>query len=130
GLVVGAGLGVVGLAASLRMSPLAATACAAAYLLNPYVLSAVNINPVYLTALCLLPVLPATVIAVGTRRLPLRWCAAVFAVAAPFVGYADFNPPLVGMILVLTLIAPAVAGWVDGKGAAARSIRGLLVAIP
>jgi hypothetical protein len=129
-LFVGAGLGALGLLASLRMGPVAALAGTAVYLLNPYVVSVVNTYDVNLAALCLLAAIPAALVAAGTGRLSVRWSAALVASTAPLVGYAFYSPPLVGMILAAMLAAPLAVAWVDGRDAAFRSLRALLLAVP
>jgi hypothetical protein len=130
-LFVAAGLGAFALVAALRMGPIAATIAAAVYLLNPYVVSGVSFNPVYLACLSLLAAMPAVVLAAGTGRLRVRWAAALLIVAAtPILGYVYANPPLVGAILLATLASPLVAGWLDGRAAAVRSLNAILLALP
>ncbi len=68
-LFVGAGLSVLGLLASLRLSPLAALVGSAVYLLNPYVLTWVNTLDTYLVALGLIAAIPAALIAASSGRL-------------------------------------------------------------
>jgi len=125
---VGAGWSVLGLLAALRFGPIAALTGVAVYLFNPYVVTWVNTYDVYYAALLLLAALPAVVVAAGTGRLSVPWSAALFVLAAPLIGWAFLNPPLVGMIFAATLAAPLLAAWVDGKDAAWRSLRALLLA--
>src|SRR5439155_19065934 len=94
------------------------------------VVSEINPNPVFLSALCPLTVMPAAILAAGTRVLPVRFSALIVAAAAPLLGFVFLNPPLVGMILCATLGAPLLAAWVDGRAAGLRSLRALLLAIP
>jgi arabinofuranan 3-O-arabinosyltransferase len=129
-LFVLAALSAVGLIASLRLGPMAAVVGAAAYLLNPYVLSQVNTNPVFLAALCPLAAMPAVLIAAGTGRLRTGWAVALFVAPVPVVGYVFANPPLVGMILGAALATPLLVACVDGKAAALRSLRALAVGFP
>jgi hypothetical protein len=129
-LYVGAGLSALGLLASLRMSPLAAAVGTAVYLLNPYVISVVNTNDVYIAALCLLPAIPAALVAAGTGRLSVRLSATLVAATAPLAGYVFLNPPLAGMVLAATLATPLVVAWLAGRDAALRSLRALLLATP
>ena len=129
-LYVGAGIGALGLAASLGLRPVAGLVCAAAFLFNPSVVSEVNLNPVFLCALCPLAVMPAAILAAGTGRLSVRSSSVIVAGCAPLLGFVFLNPPLVGMILCATLGAPLLVGWVDGGAAALRSVRALLLAIP
>jgi hypothetical protein len=129
-LFVGATLGIFGLLAALRMSPVAAVAGTAVYVLSPYVISQVTINTVYLAALGLLPAIPAAIVAAGTGRISVRLGAVLIAMSAPLIGYVDLNPPLVGMLLGAMAIAPLVVAWVDGRQAALRSMRTVLLALP
>ncbi len=126
-LFVGAALGAFGLLAALRVGPLAAVGGSLVYVLNPYVVSEVNTYAVYMAAMGLLAAMPAALIAVGTRRIPFLWGAALIALASPMLGYVFFNPPLVGMILGGMLAAPLVAAWLDGTKAGYRSFYALLV---
>jgi hypothetical protein len=128
-LFVGAGLGALSLLASLRMGPTAAVVGAVAYVLNPYVASEVNINPIFLAALWPLVAIPAALIAAGTGRLSIRWSAVLVTASAPFLGYIFLNPPLVGMIIGTTLGTPLFVAWVEGKGAALRSLKALALAV-
>jgi hypothetical protein len=124
-LFVGAGLGALSLLASMRMGPIAALVGAVAYVLNPYVAGQVNINPVFLAALCPLVAIPASLIAAGARRLPVGWAAVFVAASAPLLGYVFLNPPLVGLIAGTMLGTPLLVAWVDGKDAALRTLRAL-----
>jgi hypothetical protein len=129
-LFVAAGLGALGLFASLRMGPVAALIGTAVYLLNPYVVTWVNTASNYIAALFLLAAIPAALIAAGTGRLSVRWSATLVAAAAPLLGYAFLNPPLVGMIFAAALASPLLVAWVDGRDAGLRSLRAFLLAIP
>jgi hypothetical protein len=128
-LFVGAGLGALSLCAAFRMGPVAALVATTVYLFNPYVITWVNTYDVYLVALFLLAAIPAAVVAAGTGRLSVRFSAALVGASAPLVGYAFFNPPLVGMILAAVLAAPLLVAWVDGRDAASRSLRAVLLGI-
>src|SRR5439155_19111894 len=129
-LFVIAGLSALGLVRALGMSPLAGTIGALVYIFNPYVVSEVNTNPVFLAALGPLAGMPALLAAAGTRRLPVRWSVVLVAVMAPLLGYVFFNPPLVGMILCAMLATPLVVAWVEGSDAGFRTIRALILALP
>ncbi len=129
-LVIGAGLGALAFMAALRMGPVAAFVGAVAYVLNPYVVSEVNIYANYLVALGLLAALPAVLLAVGARQLSVRWGALLIAAAAPLLGYVFLIPPLVGLIIGALVATPLFVAWVDGKEAASRSARALLIAVP
>lgn len=130
GLVIGAALSMFGLLAVLRVGPVAAAIGAAVYMLNPYVTSVVEINSVYIAALGMLAGMPAVLLASGTGRIPRRMGVLLIALAAPMFGYVDLNPPLVGMVLATMLAAPLLAGWLEGKEAALRTLQTLLIAIP
>jgi hypothetical protein len=129
-LFTGAALAALALFAALRMSPTAALVGTAVYVLSPYVVSEVTINPVYLAALGLLAAIPAPIVAAGTGRLSVRWGAVLVAMSAPLIGYVDLNPPLVGMLLGAVIATPLVVRWVDGREAGWRSFRTVLLAAP
>ena len=129
-LFVGAGLAAFGLLAALKMSPAAALIGALLYLFNPYVVSEVNINPVYLAGLGLLPAVLAIFVGAASGRLRVRWAAALVALSAPWFGYVYLNPPLVGMVLGAALVTPLAMGLIDGRHAATRGMRTLALAIP
>lgn len=126
-IYMGAALSAVGLIAALGMRPLAGLVGAAVYVLNPYVVSVVNTYPVYVIALGLLAGLPAVMIAIGRRKWPIRWGALAMVGAAPLLGTAFFNPPLVGMILGASLATPLLVGWTDGRDAAIRTLKAACV---
>jgi arabinofuranan 3-O-arabinosyltransferase len=129
-LFIGAGLSAFGLIAALRMGPGAALVGAAVYLFNPYVVSVVNIYPEYIAALGLLAAVPAAILAAGFRQLSVPMGAALVALSAPIFGYVGFNPPLVGMVLGVTLATPVLSGWLGGRTAAMRSLLTLSLATP
>ncbi len=129
-LFAGAALGAYGFLWALRLGPLAAFVGAVVYVLNPFVISSVNANPVFLAALTPLAVLPGALLAAGTGRLSVRRSALVIAAMAPLVGYVFANPPLVGMVLITTLAVPLLLAWLDGREAAGRSVRALGLAVP
>src|SRR5207245_8331155 len=90
-LFVVAALGIFGLLAALRMSPVAAVSGTAFYVLSPFVISYVTINTVYLAALGLLAAIPAAVVAAGTGRISVRLGAVLIAMTATFLGYVVLN---------------------------------------
>jgi arabinofuranan 3-O-arabinosyltransferase len=128
-LFVGAGLAALGLLASLRTGPIAASVGAIVYLFNPYVVTWVSPHDVYLAAYCVLPAIPAVLVAVGRERISVCWGAALVAATAPLIGYSFFDPPLAGVILAAMFSAPLIVAWIDGKKAGLRSLRALLGAI-
>jgi hypothetical protein len=115
------------LARSLRLTPIAGVVVAVVYFFNPMTMSQIGFNDVFLTAMVLLPALVAAVISYGDGKTDLWKVCLAFVVAAPFVGYAYSNPPLVGM-LALTLFATPLLVWVRfGRDAAERSVWGVLI---
>jgi arabinofuranan 3-O-arabinosyltransferase len=130
GLFMGAALGIFALLAVLRLGPAAAAIGAAVYLLNPYVISIVEINPVYIAALGLLAGMPAVLLAAGMGRIPVRLGVTLIAIAAPMFGFVNLNPPLLGMVLAAMLATPLLAAWLEGKEVALRSLQTLGTAIP
>ena len=129
GLFIGAAMGALGLLAAFRLGPIASFVGAVVYVLNPYVVSEVNIYANYLAALCLLAAMPAALVAAGTKRLSVPWAAGLIALASPMLGYVFSNPPLVGMLLGAILATPLLVAWIDGREAALRSFRALLLAL-
>ena len=129
-LYAGAGLAALALLASFRMGPVVSLTGTLAYLFNPYVFTWVSPYDVYIATLFLLPAIPALLVAAGTGRLSVWWSAALIAAASPLIGFAFSEPPLVGMILAAALSAPLLVAWIDGKDAAIRTLRALLLAIP
>jgi len=124
-LWVGAALAALMLLRMLGCGPGVATIGAAAYVLNPYVVSTTGTNPVYLAALALLPALPTVVLAVARRRLGLLAGASLFLISAPLVGYVYLNPPLVLLIFSAVVLSALIAAWLGGKESARRAF-GLL----
>jgi arabinofuranan 3-O-arabinosyltransferase len=129
-IFVGATLGIFAFLASVRMGPVAAFLGSVVYVLNPYVVSEVNTYAVFMVALGLLAALPAVIVAVGTNKLSVLWGAILIALAAPLLGYAFLNPPLVGLILAALVCTPLLVAWTDGHRAALRSTAALVLAGP
>jgi hypothetical protein len=112
---------------ALGFGPLAGAAAAVLYFFNPETLTDGAVNDVYLVTRVLLVALPAVLLAYGRERITLWAALACFAVAAPFVGLAYANPPLVAMIAITTAATPLLA-WVQfGRPAARRALRLVLV---
>ncbi|MST31743.1 hypothetical protein GHK86_03245, partial [Acidimicrobiaceae bacterium USS-CC1] len=124
-LFAGAALAALALLRTVGIRPLAAGAGALVYVLNPYVLSSVGFNDVYLAGLLLLAAYPAAVLAAASGRLSRRTAVLVIAAGAPLLGFAYSNPPLAAMIAVVTAVSAAAAGWLWGPAAAKRA--GLVV---
>ena len=121
-LIMGAALSALALLRALRIPPLPAVVGALLYILNPYVLSEVGINPVFITAMLLLPAVPAVVLTAGQRRLPMWAAVALIGMVGPLLGYAYDNPPIAGMVVVATAAAPLIAWILDGRRAARRAL--------
>jgi hypothetical protein len=116
------------LARALQLSPLGGAVIALVYFFNPETLSQIGDNTVFMVAMILVPALAAVSISYGTSRIKLWQLCLTFVIAAPFVGYAYSNPPLVLMIVFTTLTTPLLV-WVRfGSEMALRSLRGTLIA--
>jgi hypothetical protein len=127
-LIAGIFVGSAVLARSLGLSPLAGAVVAVFYFFNPMTLSQVGIYDNYLTAMVLVPALAAALISFGRGRLRLWQLCLVFAVAAPFLGYVESNPPLVGMVAATTVLTPLFV-WVRfGRDAARSAVWGVMIA--
>jgi arabinofuranan 3-O-arabinosyltransferase len=129
-LFMGAALGALWLLRVLGLGAVGASVGALVYVFNAYVITTVNVNPVFLCALATLPLGPAVVLSVGRGWMRLRTAAILLAMVCPLVGYVALNPPLVGMVAGVTLLTPAVAAWLGGRRAAARSLGSLVAATP
>lgn len=112
---------------SLRLSPMAGVVVALLYFFNPMTMSQVGFNDVFLTAMVLVAALAAAVISYGNCQIRLWQLGVVFIVAAPFVGYAYNNPPVVGMLALTTGVTPLLAWTRFGRDAARRSFLGVLI---
>jgi len=108
-LVAGVILAAAALLRSLGVSPLAGAIGAIFYLLNPFTLSSVGINDVWLMAMVLLPALVAVVIAYAKGSFTLWQATVALVVAAPLLGFAYANPPLVGMLAGAFVLSPLLA---------------------
>ena len=127
-LVAAIAMGAVILARALSFPRVSAAVVGIAYLFNPMTLSLVGINPVFLTAMALVPLLSAAVVSYGTGRIRLWVLATAFIIAAPFVGFAYENPPLVLMIIGTTVLTPLLVTARYGHIAGLRSLIGVVVA--
>ena len=129
-LYAAAGLSAYALLRLLRLGTLASVIGALVYLFNPYTLSTVGVNAVYLCAMVLLAAYPAIVLAVATGRLRLRTGVVLFALGSPLIGYAYQNPPLVLMVAAATVVSALGAWWVYRGHALRRAVRLLASGIP
>lgn len=121
GLYVGASLATLWLLGVLGVRPAAAALGATLFVCNPYVVSAVVPNPVYLAAMVVLAGFPAAVLAAGRGHIRVRTGVLVIAAGAPLLGYAYQNPPLVGMAVLVLLASVPTVLWVDGRAAGRRA---------
>ncbi|MFZ0041332.1 MAG: hypothetical protein WAK93_08500, partial [Solirubrobacteraceae bacterium] len=120
-LFSGAALAAYGLLRALRIAAAGAAAGALVYAFNPYVVSVVGTNAVYLAAMVLLPGLPAVAIAAGSGGLARRRAVVLYVLAAPLLGYAYENPPLLAPIAACCLLAPAATWCRFGRESGRRS---------
>ena len=116
------------LARSLGFSPVTGAIISVAYFFSPMTFSEVGqVNDVFLCAMFLIPLFAAAVISYGNNRLRLWHVGLIFVLAAPFVGYAYANPPLVGMLIATTLFTVLIS-WVKyGRPHALRTLRATVV---
>lgn len=121
-LITGSALSALALMRALKVPPIPAVVGALLYILNPYVLSVVGVNQVFIAALLLLPAAPAVVLTAARGQLPLWTGVGLIGLLGPLLGYVDYNPPLAGMVLVATAAAPLIAWVLDGRGAARRAL--------
>ena len=126
-LVAGVILTAAALLRSLGVSPLAGAIGAIFYLLNPFTLSNVGINDVWLVAMVLLPALVAVVIAYAKGSFTLWQATVALVIAAPFLGFAYANPPLVGMLAVAFVLSPLLARLHLGRPGGRRALRVVVV---
>ena len=126
-LVAAIMMAAVSLARSLKLSPLAAVVTAMVYFFNPITMSFVGFNPVFQVAMFLVPALAAASISCGTGKMQLQYTLLIFFLAAPFVGYAYLNPPIVLLIALTTGLTPLIVWTRFGRRAAIRTARAVLV---
>lgn len=129
-LFAAAAIAAMALLRQLGLPPFASLFGACAYVLNGYVLSTANINPVYLAAMVSLAAVPAVLLAAANRRLRVRDAAILLGLSGPLLGYVFQNPPLTGMTLVMALLTPLLARWTLGGEASRRSARALGWGLP
>ncbi len=127
-LFSGSALSALFLLKTLGSRPLAAAIGAAVYVFNPYVLT-LNVNPVYILTLALAALLPTCVLASGRSQISIRTAAVLIGICAPLLGYAYESPPLVGMLLALTIASPLLAWWLWGTTALWRASRAMILGL-
>jgi len=126
-LLAGVVLAAGALLRSLGVGALAGVVGAVFYLLNPFTLSNVGINDVWLAAMVLLPALGAVVIAYAKGSFTLWQSLLVLVIAAPFLGFAYANPPLVGVLAVAFVLSPLLVRLRFGRAEVARAWKVVVV---
>lgn len=126
-LFAGAALAALALLRTLGLRPVPAGVGALFYVGNPYVVSNVGINDVYLAAMVLLAAYPAAILAAAQERITRRTAVVMLAAGAPLLGFAYSNPPLAVLVAVTTGLAVVVAWWTWGLGVARRAGVTLLI---
>ncbi len=129
-LFTGAALGALWLLRLLRASWVAAAVGSLLYLFNPFVLSNVGANPVFLAALVLVVVEPAIVLSVCSGRWRSRSGAVALVATVPLIGYAYENPPLVLAVAAAGLAALVVSAIWFGRPARRRALPFLALGVP
>jgi hypothetical protein len=77
----------------------------------------------------LIAALPTVVLATASGRIRLRTGIVLLAVSGPLMGYVYGNPPLAGLVLVVTLLAVPLAGSLWGRRAARRALANVALGI-
>ena len=129
-LFTGAALGALWLLRLLRASWTAATVGALLYLFNPFVLSNVGTNAVFLAALVLVVVEPAIVVSVCSGRWRGRTGVVGLVATVPLIGYAYENPPLVLAVAATGLAGLVVSVLWFGDSARRRAVGFLALGVP
>jgi hypothetical protein len=124
----GSALGALLLLKTLGSRPLSAAVGAAVYVFNPYVLT-LNLSPVYVLALALAALLPASVLAAARSQISILKAAILMGICAPLLGYVYENPPLVGMLLAVAIASPLLAWWLWGAQASWRAWRATILGL-
>ena len=126
-LVAGIFVAAGAFARALELSVIAGVVVAMLYFFNPTTMSFVGDNAVYLVAMILVPTLASVIISYGAHRARLWHVCLVFALAAPFTGFAYINPPIVLMVILTTALTPLLVWARYGRQFASRSLRGVLI---
>jgi hypothetical protein len=127
---VGAGMACYSLlrVSGLRMA--GSTFGALCYCFNPFVMTSVGPNPLYLVTLAMIPSVALIVVAAGRGRLRVRWGALLIAASAPMLGYTFLNPPLTAMVAATIVLSPVAVFFVWGRGDGRRALRTVAVGVP
>lgn len=105
-----------------KRSSAAATVGALIFCLNPYTVTVVGADPLYLTALGLVPLVLAIVVASGTGRIAVSTGVICLAAGAPFIGYCYENPPLALMVAGAVPVGSIIVAGTCGRTAARRCL--------
>ena len=118
---------------ALGFTPLAGGVAAIVYFFNPYTLTEVGVNTVFLAAMLLVPLYCGATLAWAKGTWQWWQVIVIFAVGTPLIGYAFENPPLVGMVIAATVSAVFLSHVRWGRSAAKRALKivfvGALVAL-
>jgi len=129
-LFAGAALSTLWLLRLLHASWIASAVGSLLFIFNPFVLSNIGTNPVFLAALVLVVLEPAIVLSVCSGRWRRRTGAVAFVATVPLVGYAYENPPLVLAIAAATLASIVVSALWFGRPFRWRALGFLALGIP
>ncbi len=121
GLFVGGALAGYWLLRVLRFSVLGSSVGALLWVFNPYVLTTVGANDVYLAALVLVPIWPVVVLRAVEGRWGRRRVFVAFALTAPLAGFVYQNPPLVGLAAIGAVVAATFPAFGSGGRRALRT---------
>lgn len=122
GLFVAAALAGYWLLRVLRLGPIPAAVGTLVYVFNPYVLSTVGVNDVFLAAMVLVAAWPAIVLSVALGRWRIRWGLVAFVASAPLAGFVYANPPMLGLAGAGAVVAGLAGIWLGGRSVARRSL--------
>jgi hypothetical protein len=126
-LIGGVFVAAAAFARALELSIISGVVIATLYFFNPMTMSFVGDNTVFLVAMILVPLLASVLISYGARRARLWHVCLVFVLAAPFVGFAYSNPPIVLMVILTTSFTPILVWAMYGQQSAARALNGVLI---
>lgn len=114
----------------LNFTTITAVVGALFYVFNPFMLSTVGTNPVFLAAMALMVLDGSTVIAVASGRINPKRGIFLLVTSIPLTGYAYENPPLLIVLGVALLLVAAVGAALHAKSGRRNITRLLSAAIP
>lgn len=114
----------------LRLVWWAAGIGALAFAFNPYVLSEVGFNTVFLAGMLSLTLLAIIILATGLGSISGRTGGLLLVASSPLIGYVYNNPPLILLIVAVMLSGILAAAIIDGKAAFRRLARTGIWAVP